>query len=355
MKLINYLAGLSLIFLASCTTELVVKDTPNLEVSTEKSTYKVGQEIVFNFKGEAELISFYSGQGYNDYAFREGRVLNLETKGASLSFTSSVTNGAQANQLAIMASSDFNGNYSSLASVKAATWTDITKRFTLGTSATFLASTSQDISDLIAPGKPIYIAFKYLTKPQATNGLARTWMIQAVSLNSTTSFNGAFPLLKDQAYAAFRIVQEDSVNTPSRSSITSTRVTLLGNVYKDPSDPIYNPNNPIFDPTNPIYDPLSPLYDRTAVRPTYVAYDPTSPYNDPQRETWAVSAPITTDKVDMGPDLSVPVQGIRNPKLKEYRFTYTRPGTYKAYFVASNTTIDQSKTVVKEVALTIEP
>lgn len=355
MKLINYLAGLSLIFLASCTTELVVKDAPDLEVSTEKSTYKVGQEIVFNFKGEAELISFYSGQAYNDYAFREGRVLDLETKGASLSFTSSVTNGAQANQLAIMASSDFNGNYSSLASVKAATWTDITKRFTLGTSATFLASTSQDISDLIAPGKPIYIAFKYLTKPQATNGLARTWMIQAVSLNSTTSFNGAFPLLKDQAYAAFRIVQEDSVNTPSRSSITSTRVTLLGNVYKDPSDPIYNPNDPIFDPTNPIYDPLSPLYDRTAVRPTYVAYDPTSPYNDPQRETWAVSAPITTDKVDMGPDLSVPVQGIRNPKLKEYRFTYTRPGTYKAYFVASNTTIDESKSIVKEVTLTIEP
>lgn len=355
MKVFNYIAGLSLLFLASCTTELVVKDAPNLGVSTEKSTYKVGQEIVFNFTGEAELISFYSGQAYNDYAFRDGRVLDLETKGASLSFTSSVQLGAQANQLAIMASSDFNGNYSSLASVKAATWVDITSRFTLGTSATFLASTSQNISDLIVPGKPIYIAFKYLTKPQATNGLARTWMIQSFSLNSTTSFNGAFPLLTDQTYAAFRIVQEDSVNTPSRSSVTSSRITLLGNVYKDPKDPIYDPTNPIFDPANPIYDPLSPLYDRTAVRPTYVPYDPTSPYNDPQRETWAVSSPMSTDKVDTGPDLAIPVQGIRNPKLKEYRFTYTRPGTYKAYFVASNTTIDQSKSIVKEVSLTIEP
>lgn len=354
MKIVNYLAGLSLLLLGSCENTLPVGNAPDFEVTTASSTFKVGQEIVFKFTGEADQISFYSGQVYNDYNFRKGRVVEFPTGGASLSFTSSVQGGTQPNQLMVLASSNFNGKYT-LENVKAATWTDITSKFKLGTSSTFLASTAQDISSVITPGKPVYIAFKYVTKPQAVNGLAQTWMIQAVSLASTTLFNGTNPVLTDQAYAAFSIVQEDSANTPSRSLVTSSRVTLLGNVYKDPKDPIYDPANPIFDPNNPIYNPLSELYDRTAVRPTYVPYNPTSPYNDPLRETWAVSKPLLTDKVDMGPDWSLPVRGIRNPKALEYRFTYTKPGTYKVYFVASNTTKDDGKEVVKELDLTIEP
>ena len=355
MKITNYLFGLGMLLLVSCDKDLDVKKAPTFDVKTDSTTYKVGQPVVFKITGEADIISFYSGQGYNNYAFKDGRVLDLETKGATLSFTSSVQLGAQANQLAVLASTDFNGNYSSLASIKAATWTDITSRFTLGNSTTFLASTNQNISDLIVPGKPIYIAFKYLTKPQATNGLARTWMIQGVTLTSTSLFNGANPVLSDQAYAGFRIVDEDPVNTPSRSLVTSTRVTLLGNVYKDPLDPIFNPNNPIYDPANPIYNPLSPQYVPGAVRPVYVPYDPTSPYNDPTRETWAVSTALNTDKLDMGPDWSIPVRGIQNPKATVYSYTYTQPGTYKAYFVASNTTKDDSKSVVKEVNITIAP
>ena len=355
MKIINYLAGLSMLLLVSCENSLPVKNAPSFEVTTTASTFKVGQEIVFRFSGEADQISFYSGQIYNDYNFRQGRVIEFPTGGANLSFTSSVQGGTQANQLTVLASNNFNGNYSSLASVKAATWTDITSRFKLGTSSTFLASTAQNISDLIVAGKPVYIAFKYVTKPQAANGLAQTWMIQGLNLTSTTLFNNANPVLTDQTFAAFRIVQEDSANTPSRSLVTSTRVTLLGNVYKDPKDPIYDPTNPIFDPNNPIYNPQSELYNPAAVRPTYVPYDPTSPFNDPLRETWAISKPLATDKVDMGPDWSIPVRGIRNPKALEYRYTYTTPGTYKVYFVASNNTADDGKEVIKELTLTIEP
>jgi hypothetical protein len=343
MKITNYLAGLSLFLLLSCEKGLPVRNTPSFDVSTAASTFKVGQEVLFKITGEADVISFYSGQVYNDYNFRDGRVMQFNPQGANLSFTSSVQGGTQTNQLAVLASTNFDGNYSSLASVKAATWTDITSRFTLGTSVTFLASTSKSITDLIVPGKPIYIAFKYVTKPQAVNGLARTWMIQGFNVTSSTLVNNVGPILLDQPYAAFRIVQEDSVNTPARSSLTSTRVTLLGNVYKDPKDPIFNPANPIYDPLNPIYDPTSPLYDRTAVRPTYVPYDPASQYNDPAREVWAVSQPAYTDKVNLGPDWSIPVRGIRNAQALEYRYTYTTAGTYKVYFVASNNTKDEKK------------
>jgi hypothetical protein len=38
-----------------------------------------------------------------------------------------------------------------------------------------------------------------------------------------------------------------------------------------------------------------------------------------------------------------------------YTYTYKTPGTYKAYFVASNNSIDETKQMVKEVDVTITP
>lgn len=353
MKNLIYLLGLSVLVLTSCERDLVVKDAPRFDVTTASTSHKAGEPVVFNFNGEADMIYFYSGQVYNDYEFREGRVLNLKDQGATLSFSSSVEFGTQTNQLAILASNNFDGNYGSLASVKAATWKDITSRFKLSTNNKFLASTEQDVSDLVTPGKPLYIAFKYITKPQAVNGLARAWSIQGLTLKSKELLDGKNLELTDQTYAAFRIVDQDTANAPSRSLVTTSRVTLYGNVYKDPKDPKYDPENPIYDPKNPIYDPESDVYNAAAVRPEFVPYDPNSSFNDPTTETWAVSAPLFTDKVDLGPDHSIAVQGIRSPQATDFNYTYNKPGTYKAYFVASNATKDQRKDTVKEITITV--
>ena len=121
---------------------------------------------------------------------------------------------------------------------------------------------------------------------------------------SSVLFNSAEVTITDQANAGFRIVDLEPVNAPSRSTITTSRISLLGNFYKDPADPIFDPANPIYDPANPIYDRESALYNPNAVRPTFIPYDPNSPYNDPHTETWAVSKPIMVDQVDLGPDWS---------------------------------------------------
>jgi len=353
-KYYNMLAGVLL--MASCDKEIVT-EAPAFDVKTETITYKVGQEIKFDIKGgDAHVISFYSGEVLHDYALKEGRVIDVKGAGATMAFQSSVQVGTQANQLTVLASTDFSGDYSTLAKVKAATWKDITSRFKLGTSTAFLASGTIDISDLMLAGKPIYFAFKYVTKPQVANGLARQWFIQTFAITSIAKLDNTIALnLTDQASAGFRIVDENKENAPVRSSITSTRITLYGNVYKNPADPIYDSANPIFDPLNPIYDPRSPSYLPTAVRPIYVPYDPASPYNDPLSEHWAVSKPINAEKVDLGPDWSTSIKGISNPKLDVYRYTYTKAGTYKAVFVASNNSIDNVKQVVKEITLTITP
>lgn len=341
-----------LLLITSCSKKIDVGGTPDISVVTESMTYKAGEEVKFIFDGHADMISFYSGEPFNDYSFKDGRIVDIGSEAVNLSFRSSVQNGTQNNQLSVWVSTDYNGA-GDIQSVGSATWTEITNRFTLGTNATFVASTSQNISDLTVPGKPLYVAFKYLTRPQAVNGLSRTWYIESFSMVSGMELGGSPINLTSMLEAGFRVVERDSVNTPARTGVTTSRITLLGNIYKDPADPIYDPENPIYDRENPIYDPESELFVPGAVPPTFVPYDPSSPFNDPLMEHWVISKPINLNQVDLGPDRSIPLKGISSSKLEEYRYTYNEPGTYKAHFVASNTNIDDNKEVVKVITLTI--
>src|SRR5882757_8152495 len=143
MKFKLYTLLLVPVALASCHKEVKValkEGTPSFDVSLAASnTYKVGTDVVFNFSGKADVISFFSGELYHDYAFKDGRTIDVTNP--TMTFTSAVTGGTQTNQLAILASTDFNGVYNDtlkppLTNIHAATWTDITSRFALGTTAT---------------------------------------------------------------------------------------------------------------------------------------------------------------------------------------------------------------------------
>lgn len=344
------------LFVASCEKKLGEVETPEFEVSVAKTNFKVGEPVLFSFTGKEDNISFYSGEGFNDYAFNEGRVVNISGKGATLDFATQLAGtGTQTNQLSVWLSTNYNGK-DDLASIQSATWTDITSSFKFATSATSVASGKADISSYFSPGNPVYICFKYTTKPQVANGLAREWWIQSVMVRSKAPFvlNKEL-LLTDQENAGFRIINQYPKDAPSRSTLTSTRITLLGNQYKNPADSIFNPHYSLFNPANPIYNPQSPSYVPGAVVPVYVPYDPASPYNDPLTETWVISKPIYGDSVNLGPDWALSLKGINTDYLQEYVYTYKTAGTYKAYFIARNHTIDGEKEVIRAIDLTITP
>lgn len=347
----------AVLIMASCEKPTLDAEAPVFDVTAEKTTVKAGDVVKFKISGgETQNISFYSGELLKQYDSNTGRVVDVAGQGATLAFTSSVQLGTQANQVSLLASTNFNGDYSSVAKVKAATWVDITSRFKLGTSTAFLASGTVDVSDLIVAGKPIYFAFRYNTKAQATNGIARQWFIQTFTLNSKKLLDNKLTItIADQAGTGFRIVDDLKDKAPALSSVTATRLTLRGNTYLHAGLPQFDPNNPIFDPKNPIYDPRDPAYQPSAVYKPFVPFDPASPYNDPESEHWAVSKGITIDKVDFGPDWSTAIKGLTSPVLSEYRYTYDIAGTYKAVFVASNGNIDQLKKVTKEITITVTP
>lgn len=330
LRYYNLLAGLLL--MASCEKELPNVDTPSFDVSTESTSYKAGTVVKFKITGTAGIVSFYSGEPLKDYAFRAGRVVEAGNAGARLSFMSAVTGGTQGTlsatvppQLKVMASTNFSGNYD-MTSIQAATWSDITSRFRYAINNTAVTSNPTppggpvDISDLLVADKPIYIAYKYVTLPQGVNGTARTWSITSFTLTSNKDISVAGPAINpaitNYLGAGFRLVDQNPVTAPARSSLTTTTISLLGNLYDAVNDA----------------------------------------GNDPLSENWAISRPIFTNTIDLGPDKAVAIKDqAKAIALTEHTHTYTQPGTYKATFVALNANLHDSKEIVKEITITITP
>jgi hypothetical protein len=290
------------VVLVSCDSSLDVEAEPEFTVNTDKNTYKVGEEIAFNFTGNPGILTFYSGLPGNDYNFKEGRVVTLND--LKLSFTSSVNFGTQPNQLSVLVSTNFSGQYN-IDEIKAASWTDITDRFTLATSGTYLSSGIADITDLRVSGKPLYFVLKYIFTPGA--GAGRTWAIRSFNLQSNTS-NG-LETLADQTNANFGLYYFGPKETSGRSSITSTTITLRANASS----------------------------------------------NTELTEDWCISKAIDVSDRDLGPDRPEKIKGYSEPRPTSFNFSYPTPGTYDVYFTGINATKKETRTLVKSIKLTIEP
>lgn len=351
MKTTYYILLTSLVLLTSCDSEIGI-EAPDVKVRVQSASAKPGEEVVFLFEGNADIISFYSGELFNDYEYRDGRSIDIASQPRYVQFTSSIQSGTQPNTVSIYISTDFNEDYT-FSGVKNANWIDITDRFTWGQNSTFLGSSLQDITGLTDSSKPVYFAFRYISEPQLLNGTSRLWQIQNFEIVSGATLGGSNLTIASQEYTGFRVVEEDSENKPSRTTITGTRISFQGFDYKAPTDPIFDPNNPIFDPNNPIYDPQSPHYNRDAVLPVYEPFNAAK--HDPRTETWAVSAPVKLDRVDLGPDKSIPVKGVDGGVLTQFAHMYQTPGSYKAYFVIANHNIYSSKTSVQAIPVMVSP
>ena len=299
-----------LLLLAAMACDKQMELAPGLDdfqVQTASNTYKVGDEVIFTLSGDPNMITFYSGEEFQDYAYKDGRTIVVNRTLLSFSSARPSAAGAQPQQHSVWVSTDFNGNYTDFSHVSAATWTEITNHFTYGTSGTFVQSGQLDISNLLVEGKPLYVAYRYITRPQRENGVVRSFLVQTFSLIGETS--GAPVIISEHGGAGFRIVEQNPETAPSRSATTATRLTLLGNLLTDT--------------------------------------------HDPATETWAITKGFDTGNIELGPDLPMAIKGNENPRLEEHRYVYNEPGTYRVVFVATNANAKDSKRVIRELEITI--
>ena len=299
--LLLLLSGLFVI--TACDKSLDLEADPELAVATEKKTYHVGEEVNFKFSGNPGVITFYSGEVGNDYAYRNGRILPAGK--VTVTMSTSVNYGSQPDQFAILASTDFNGKYT-IGDIKAATWTDITGRFTLATDVNYVNAGLADVSDLVVEGKPMYFCLRYIYDP--ARGAGRTWGIRTFEVNTNTILGKT--TLATQTTAGFGLYYYGPKETTGRSGITSTTITLRSNAAGNTAD---------------------------------------------YTEDWCVSSGMEAGSKDLGPDRPVPVKGYSDARPDFYTYTYTAAGNYTARFVATNATIKEVSTMVKEVEVEVVP
>lgn len=296
------------VVLMSCEREIeVAGGLEEFDVTVDKTVFKTNEEVMFHFKGNPDMISFYSGEMYNDYAHRESRITTLEKVIVNFRNAYPTMTGDFHNpDFKVLVSTDFNNSYS-YENLVNATWHDITSEFTYGTSGTYVESGDYNISQLYEEGKPLYFAFRYSCLPQIENGAPRRRAIQSVQFLG----DGVFPI-EDMVSTDFRFV-EQSEDAVTASTITATTITFNGYGRSVPTDP------------------------------------------DPATDTWAVSKALDLPTtIDNGPDRAVAIKGNKEPALQNHIHTFTEPGEYTVTFLGINANIGGYKEVVKQIKITIE-
>lgn len=291
--LLGVVAALSL---AACTSEVI--DVADFDIKTEKTTYKVGEPVVFTFVGNPDLISFYSGENGRRYEFRN----RTQATGGkpTLSFQSFRQSGNQDNTIELLASTDFSGTYDST-NIRKATWTNLTGRAVLSTGADNTNSGAIDLSTVVAGNKPIYVAFRY-NNPRNATAAQRTWTIKTVNLNNVLPDGSSYNLY-NSATAGW--VAVDVKNPANQWALSASQVQITGGAA-----------------------------------------------NAPDNEDWVIARPI--DPMLVIPDVAVALKNITTYQAS-HSYTFTTAGTYTVTFVGANETSFGRKEVVRQVTLTITP
>jgi hypothetical protein len=307
MKTYNLLFAILLLACTSCTKDSVVA-TPEFNVELQTLTVKAGTAVVFNFKGSLDMLSFYSGEIGRNYDFANAN-RKFESK-MSLLFDSQILDGSQDNQFSVLVSSDFNGVYD-LEHIHLANWTDLTSRFRLASHAdnrVLVPSGEIQMNDVFALNKPVYLAFKYVTKPQTLNGRYNLWRVQNLLLQSEDEVNGKVSVMT-QAAGAWKMIQSSNYDA-NRGSILTNNITFMGNG------------------TN----------------------------KDVETEAWVISKAVSVvTKIDLGPDRPVAIKSLSDPTLKSYSYIYEKQGTYTATFVGTNANLNETKREIKQITIVVNP
>ena len=320
MKKTFFILPLICFTLIACQSEKV--QTPAFELTVDSVKFHVGDTVNFHLSGNPDFISFYSGESGNAYAYtKQDRIVEastavtFQTQNRSQSFTGSDGGASycQENQLKIHISTNFNGQYDA-ESVKNATWTDITAKFSIGpttcnSTSSYISAGTVDLSEYISDEQPFYFAFQYVNHPNKDFGNCNIWRFSSFAITSVS--DAGTVNVATQTSALWKTIFVGSNWDPVRAySTTSTAVTMRA----DPA------------------------------------------YRDIEQELWCISSSLKVDKlINVGQDLAVAIKSPSEVALKSYQHIYKKPGTYKVTFQAANSNIYDRKELVKEIEITVEP
>jgi hypothetical protein len=322
---------------------------PDFNVTTEKTTFKVGDTVQFNFTGKAAMLTFYSGELGTNYATKDRFTAEGVVK---LAFSSSMQQGpippaASEDAISLMISTDLAGYDAE--SINKATWTDITARNTKWpTSLTtgFTASSAIDISDFSTDNK-VNIAFKFVGKPNPTFA-QRKWQIRDLTVNNTLADGTFTPIFSSFANVGW--VQASLKNDLNPGTPENFGVGF--NAWNVGTWNVSTTNNPIiFTTTSGLRAVNTNGIVMVSAYP--ITFDPGTTVNNNENEDWLITSAIDLKKSK--PDVGTVIKNTLNKNLTKYRYIYKKAGTYTVTFDALNNNLNNSIHLVKQIQITVEP
>jgi len=298
MKHIHILFFCSLYLLLSCRKLEVA--APSFDVSLSATTFKAGDTVRFTFIGQADNITFYSGEPGFSYKYKDRTTAEGSPE---LQFTSYLQNKGESNTLQLLVSTDFSGAYDS-AGVMQATWTDLTTQAVLSTGADKTPSGIIDLSPFAKTQKPVYIALRYLG--YNSDSLKQpTWSIRTFDIKHVLPDKVSTIVATGQVGWAAVDLKNPTVawNVP-----TSGQVVINGTIANSTKE---------------------------------------------DNDDWLISRAFDLRTVIR--DAGVSIRDLGTAVVNSYYYIYSKPGTYTLTFVAFNDSIDEHREVVKEFTITVAP
>lgn len=320
----RYILFLILPIFAFYACEKFEDDKLEFDVTATHVEVNVGEPVIFNITGNAEQISFYSGENGHNYDFKD--VLETDDiKKVLFSFRSHYPAVGRTIEQDVLISSNFSGNYN-YNDVLEAKWDTITNRFSFGPygpwtnlyGPNWTKSGIVDISEYILNQPYFYLAHrvKYEGGNHLTGGNSgRTFRLDSYSLVGELS-NGEYVKMASSA--------RDMGFTFVHKYINSHQGVMDNSATK--------------------------LESTTLLRLDY--YSAASEYFKMDNDLWAISKYFSnTHKYGSGK--TIPIKGYTDIPINSYSHYYQHPGNYKVVFIGSTINSKNKKSVTKEINVTV--
>lgn len=321
MNRIKVLIFLLASFLIQACDKIEKVDTPVFDAYLEKENYLVGDTVDIKFKGDPGFITLYTGILGNDYGFKEGRDLEMSYL---MNFDTQVLDGWQKDQLSILVSKNFDGDYT-ISGVNKATWFDITSKFRMlkpQETRVYTTSGLGDITSAIFEDKQheevdVYFAVKHVVKNQ-------------------------------------NLQSELDASKKNIASLNRVRGIAIQKVSPVSETILYNHASfgwKLFSTTNK-------ETDRATLFPTYIELrgNRLAANLSAETEDWAVSGKMSFSRsVYAGPDWGKSIKSLNDKRLNNYKISYDKPGDYKITLVAFNSNSEGRREIIKQLQIKILP
>lgn len=314
-----------LLLMAGCDDRL--KEDVKLDVSVvSEGSYKEGDilvvkkstDVVFNFSGKPDFISFYSGETGHAYKHRTRTLLSEDEITSELKFSSFAQYGTIPGSFKVYLSTSFgemsldkNKQTDSLSIINH-NWIDISDLCNLPiVSATTLRDAVIPLDSYL--GKRLNIAFQY--KPLNNTTAQPTWEVQSLMIINKSKEDGseASLLASTMGFTAFDMYASGQA---AYQTGTTAGIWNVSNIAASPS--------------------------KIRMQSSSIGAD--------LNVDWLISKPIVINACT--PDTGVGIKTITN-SLNSYKYQYSKPGTYTITFVGRNSNFEASSEVVRELTIKV--